>query len=73
MTTQLNSKSLNVKSQSSNSSVKEMTLSEAETYLRKVGEWHGVVCMPRDTIIKWAMFLKNRETPALQKETKKKN
>lgn len=73
MTTHLNSKSLNVKSQTSVSSNKEMTLAEAETYLRKVGEWHGVVTMPRDTIIKWATFLKNRENLSSQKETKKKN
>ena len=35
-----------------------MTLSEAETYLRKIGEWHGVVKMDRETVIKWAEFLK---------------
>ncbi len=35
-----------------------MTLFEAETYLRKVGEWHGVVKMNRETIIKWAEFLR---------------
>lgn len=38
-----------------------MTLLEAETFLRKMGEWHGVVKMDRETIIKWAEFLKAKE------------
>jgi hypothetical protein len=46
---------------------KQMTLLEAEKYLRKIDEWHGVVKMERDTIIKWAMFLKSKE------EAKKNN
>lgn len=41
--------------------IKEITLAEAETILRKFGEWHGVVKMDRDTIIKWAMFLEQNE------------
>lgn len=40
---------------------KEMSLIEAEKFLRKVGEWHDVVKMDRETIIKWATFLKNKE------------
>lgn len=39
----------------------QMSLSEAETLLRKLGEWHGVVGMDRETIIKWAEFLKQKE------------
>jgi hypothetical protein len=38
-----------------------ITLLEAEIFLRKMGEWHGVVKMERDTIIKWALFLMNKE------------
>lgn len=38
-----------------------MTLLEAETFLRKMGEWHSVVKMDRETIIKWAEFLKAKE------------
>ena len=37
-----------------------ITMSEAEQILRKFGEWHGVVGMDRETIIKWAQFLKNK-------------
>ena len=40
---------------------KQMSLMEAEKFLRDVGEWHGVVKMDRDTIIKWAMFLKTKQ------------
>jgi len=43
------------------STTKKMTLAEAETYLRKVGEWHDVVKLERETIIKWAEFLKKKE------------
>lgn len=39
----------------------KMNLQDAEKYLRSVGEWHGVVKMPRDTIIAWAEFLKKKE------------
>lgn len=46
---------------SDKSSQKEMTLAEAEQFLRKIGEWHEAVKMDRDTIIKWATFLKNKE------------
>lgn len=41
--------------------VSSITLLEAETFLRKMGEWHSVVKMDRDTIIKWAVFLMNKE------------
>lgn len=40
---------------------KPMTMIEAEQILRKLGEWHGVVGMERETIIKWATYLKNKE------------
>lgn len=40
---------------------KQMTLAEAEQFLRKIGEWHDVVKMDRETIIKWAIFLKSKE------------
>lgn len=38
-----------------------MTLLEAEKYLRNIKEWDGVTTMERDTIIKWAEYLKNLE------------
>lgn len=47
---------------------KQMSLIEAEKFLRDAGEWHGVVKMDRDTIIKWAMFLKNK---AIEEKLKK--
>lgn len=37
---------------------KPMTLLEAEQYLRKMDEWHGVSTMDREIIIKWAEYLK---------------
>lgn len=37
----------------------DMTMSEAEQILRKFGEWHGVVGMGRETILKWAAYLKS--------------
>jgi len=46
---------------SKDSTDKEMSLIEAEKYLRKIGEWHDVVKMDRETVIKWATFLKKRE------------
>ncbi len=39
-----------------------MNLEQATTYLKKMGEWESVWRMDRDTILKWAEFLKNRET-----------
>ena len=38
-----------------------MNLEEATTFLKKMGEWETVWRMERDTIIKWANFLKERE------------
>lgn len=38
-----------------------MTLLEAEQFLRKIDEWNNVVKMERDIIIKWAMFLKDKQ------------
>lgn len=38
-----------------------MNLDEATTFLKKMGEWDSVWRMERDTIIKWANFLKERE------------
>lgn len=39
-----------------------MNLDEATTFLKKMGEWDSVWRMERDTIIKWANFLKERES-----------
>jgi len=39
-----------------------MSLEAATTYLKKMNEWESVVSLDRDTIIKWAEFLKNRES-----------
>jgi hypothetical protein len=38
-----------------------MSLQEATTLLKKLGEWETVWHLDRDTIIKWASFLKERE------------
>jgi hypothetical protein len=38
-----------------------MTMEEATTFLKKLGEWEGIWHMDRDTIIKWAEFLKKKE------------
>ena len=38
-----------------------MTMEEATTLLKKLGEWEGIWHMDRDTIIKWAEFLKKKE------------
>jgi hypothetical protein len=37
-----------------------MTMEDATTYLKKLGEWEGVWHLDRDTIIKWAEFLKKK-------------
>ena len=37
-----------------------MTMEEATTYLKKLGEWEGVWHLERETIIKWAEFLKKK-------------
>lgn len=39
-----------------------LTFIEAEQYLRKIEEWHSVSHLDRDIIIKWAQFLKNKNT-----------
>lgn len=46
---------------SQKSKVGEITLAEAEKFLRKVDEWHSVKHLNRDLILKWATFLKERE------------
>lgn len=38
-----------------------MTLLEAEKYLRSIKEWEGMTQIDRETVIKWAEFLKKRE------------
>jgi hypothetical protein len=39
-----------------------MTLLDAEKYLRSIKEWDDVAQMDREIIIKWATFLKARDT-----------
>ena len=39
-----------------------MTLKEAEEYLKKMDEWGTLRSMDRDTIIKWACYLKQHES-----------
>lgn len=38
-----------------------MTLEEAATLLKKLKEWDGVCNMERETIIKWAEYLKKHK------------
>lgn len=38
-----------------------MNLEQATDYLKSEGEWESVWRLDRETIIKWAIFLKNRE------------
>lgn len=38
-----------------------MSMEEATTLLKSLGEWESVWNMERDTIIKWAEFLKKKE------------
>lgn len=38
-----------------------MTMDEAITYLKSIKEWESVWKLERDTILKWAEFLKKRE------------
>jgi hypothetical protein len=40
---------------------KPMDLEEATTLLKKLGEWDSVYNLDRETILKWAEFLKRRE------------
>jgi hypothetical protein len=37
-----------------------MNMEEAAVYLKKLGEWEGVWHLDRDTILKWAEFLRNK-------------
>lgn len=53
------------------SKVKSMSLEEATAYLKKINEWESVVSLDRDTIIKWAEFLKNRESTIYKAPAKK--
>lgn len=50
-------KPLNYKNPSNN-----MSLEEATEYLKKIGEWESVWRLERDTIIKWAEFLRKKGT-----------
>ena len=43
------------------SSAVNMNLEEATTFLKKIGERESAWRMERETIIKWANFLKERE------------
>lgn len=45
-----------------------MSMEEATTYLKKLNEWESVWNMERDTIIKWAEFLKKKENENLPKK-----
>jgi len=38
-----------------------MTMDEAIVYLKSIKEWESVWKLERDTILKWAEFLKNKE------------
>jgi hypothetical protein len=38
----------------------KLTLEEATAYLKKIGEWESSWKFDRETIIKWAEFLKNK-------------
>lgn len=51
-------------------STKPMNLEEATKYLKKIHEWESVCRLDRDTVLKWAEFLKNREIT--QESTNKK-
>ena len=46
---------------------KPMSMAEATEYLKKIGEWDSVWKLDRDLILKWAEFLKNKETMNKQK------
>ena len=37
-----------------------LTMEEATAYLKQIKEWDTVAKMDRETIIKWAEFLKNK-------------
>ena len=43
-----------------------MSLQEATEYLKKIDEWESVWRLERDTIIKWAEFLKKKD-PGIKK------
>lgn len=43
-----------------------MSLQEATEYLKKIDEWESVWRLERDTIIKWAEFLKKKD-PVIKK------
>lgn len=46
---------------------KPMSMADATEYLKKIGEWESVWKLDRDLILKWAEFLKNKETVNKQK------
>ena len=48
-----------------------MTMDEAIVYLKSIKEWESVWKLERDTILKWAEFLKKREMEE-KKTTRKK-
>lgn len=49
-----------------------MTMDEATAYLKSIKEWESVWKLDRETIIKWAEFLKKREAELDKKPVKKK-
>jgi hypothetical protein len=48
-----------------------MSLEQATTYLKKIGEWESVWRFDRDTILGWANFLKNKEKKQSNKNLQK--
>jgi hypothetical protein len=54
-------KTVETQKHTTKSSAVNMNLEEATTFLKKIGEWESAWRMERDTIIKWANFLKERE------------
>jgi len=46
-----------------------MSLEDATTYLKRLGEWESVWKLDRETIIGWAEFLKKKEIPVNDKKT----
>jgi hypothetical protein len=41
--------------------LEKFSVEEATIYLESVGEWHTVRNVPRDVMVKWAEYLRNRE------------
>lgn len=49
-----------------------MNLEQATVFLKKIGEWESAAKFDRETIIKWAVFLKEREGSTSQTKKIKK-